>query len=187
MKNLSSLVEAILFLKGEPMSASQLAKITERTEPEIGDAIDFLSQDLNGRGVRLIKKENKFMLATAPEFAGTLERLIKEEFDSEISKAASEVISIVLYKGPVARAEIDYIRGVNSSFTVRNLIIRDLIEKIPNPRDSRSFVYKPSVKLLQYLGVKDIKELPDYENFNEKMAMFLDELTNEENNKENEE
>jgi len=72
-------------------------------------------------------------------------------------------LSIIIYKGPISRAEIDYIRGVQSNFIIRNLSIRGLIEKVINPKDARSFLYKPTFDLLQYLGVAKIEEMPEFE------------------------
>ncbi|MBI2099909.1 MAG: SMC-Scp complex subunit ScpB, partial [Candidatus Vogelbacteria bacterium] len=71
-------------------------------------------------------------------------------------------LTIVLYKGPLTRAEIDYIRGVNSSFILRHLSIRGLVERIPNPKDARSFLYRPTFDLFQHLGLSKIEELPEY-------------------------
>jgi segregation and condensation protein B len=74
-----------------------------------------------------------------------------------------ETISIIAYKGPVSRAEIDYIRGVQSNFILRNLQIRGLVEKITNEKDHRSFLYRPTFELLQFLGVSRIEDLPEYD------------------------
>ena len=73
-----------------------------------------------------------------------------------------ETLSIVLYKNGVSRAEIDYIRGVNSSFTLRALSIRGLVERIIDNKDSRRYIYKPSFELMSYMGIKSVEELPDY-------------------------
>ncbi len=71
-------------------------------------------------------------------------------------------MTIVLYRGPIARSQIDYIRGVNSTFTLRNLLIRGLIERIPNPKDSRGFLYRPTFDLMNHLGITRIENLPEY-------------------------
>ena len=77
-----------------------------------------------------------------------------------------ETLSIVIYKNGVTRAEIDYIRGVNSSFTLRALSVRGLVEKTVDTKDNRRFVYKPSFELLSFMGVKSIENLPDYAEVN---------------------
>ena len=177
--NIENHIEAILFLKGEPMSFKNLAKILEVDIEEIKTAADSLRKNLSERGIRLMEKDGLITLATAPESSKFTESLVKDEFDSELSKAAVETISIIIYKGPISRADIDYIRGVNSAFSVRNLLVKGLIEKETNPRDSRSYLYKPSFKLLQYLGIQNIKDLPEHGNFNEKIEEFMN--NNDEN------
>lgn len=181
MDNLDIHIEALLFLKGEPMTIRQLAKILEAEEKEVRNAIDFLGQKLSDRGIRLIRKDDSFVLATSPDSSKFAKVLVEEEFNSELSKASLEVLSIIAYKGPVSRSEVDYIRGVNSAFTVRNLMVRGLVERITNPKDSRSFLYRPSFQLLRYLGINDIKELPELGNFNKKMENFISENEEEKN------
>ncbi|MFA4890332.1 MAG: SMC-Scp complex subunit ScpB [Candidatus Paceibacterota bacterium] len=181
MDNLDNHIEALLFLKGEPMTAKQLAKILGTSEKDVKDAIDFLSQKLSDRGIRLIKKDDSFVLTTSPDSSNFAKVLIEEEFNNELSKASLEVLSIIAYKGPVSRSEVDYIRGVNSAFTVRNLMVRGLAERIVNPKDSRSFLYRPSFQLLQHLGISGIKELPEFDNLNQKIESFISENKEETN------
>lgn len=180
MNNIDSYIEALLFLKGEPMNAKELAKILDVKEAEIKKGIEELDKKLSGRGIILAQKEDSYTLATSPESSEFVKILVKEEFNPELTKSSLEVLSIVIYRGPISRAEIDYIRGVNSTFIIRNLLVRGLIERITNPRDSRSFIYKPSFRLLEYLGAKKIEDLPEFGEFNKKIETFI-----KENNKEN--
>ena len=76
-----------------------------------------------------------------------------------------ETLSIVTYAGPMTRAELEYIRGVNSSFTMRNLLIRGLIERYPDPKRTNVFIYKPSFDLLKHIGISKVEDLPEYEKF----------------------
>lgn len=156
-------IEAILFWKGEPMRLKKLADMFSVSEEDIRFGINTLKENLENRGVALIEKEDEVMLATAPEFSEIIENLTKEELSKDLGKASLETLSIVLYQGPIKRSELDYIRGVNSQFILRNLLVRGLIEKITDPKDARTFVYKPSFELLAHLGVKSIEELPEYE------------------------
>ena len=155
-------IEAILFWKGEPMSRKKLAEVLKVEEVELNEGIEKLKENLKKRGIVLVEKEAEVMLGTAPELSDLIENLQKEELNKDLSKASLETLSIVLYKNGVSRAEIDYIRGVNSSFTLRALSIRGLVEKIADPKDNRRYVYKPSFELLSYMGVKSVEELPDY-------------------------
>jgi segregation and condensation protein B len=159
-------IEAILFFKGEPVSKKKLVDILNISKEEIEEAILNLKKNLENRGIVLIEKDEEITLGTAPELSQLIEDLQKEELNRDLSKAALETLSIVLYKNGVTRAEIDYIRGVNSSFTLRALSVRGLVEKTTDTRDSRRFIYKPSFELLSYMGVKSIEELPDYTEVN---------------------
>jgi segregation and condensation protein B len=155
-------IEAILFWKGEPMSRKKLSEILKVGEEEVNDGIEKLKINLKERGIVLLEKDKEVSLGTAPELSDLIENLQKEELNKELSKASLETLSIVLYKNGASRSEIDYIRGVNSSFTLRALSIRGLVEKITDPKDSRRYIYKPSFELLSYMGVKSVEELPDY-------------------------
>lgn len=155
-------IDAILFWKGEPVSRKKLAEVLKVGELEINEGIEKLKEILKQRGIVLVEKENEITLGTAPELSDLIENLQKEELNKDLSKASLETLSIVLYKNGVSRAEIDYIRGVNSSFTLRALSVRGLVEKILDPKDNRRYIYKPSFELLSYMGVKSVQELPDY-------------------------
>lgn len=173
MIELDSCIEAILFLKGEPVKIKKLAEILNKPEKEINGALKILEEKLADRGVRLLTKDNEVMFSTAPEAAKICEEISKEEFNKEIGRAGLEVLAIVIYRGPVSRPEIDYIRGVNSSFTLRNLLVRGLVERKTNPKDSRSYLYSPSFQFLQFLGVSKINNLPEYENFKKSLEQFM--------------
>jgi segregation and condensation protein B len=171
--NLEQQIEAILFFKGEPVSRKKLSEIFSSSakasegqgkigQNEINEGIEKLKENLKERGIVLLEKENEITLGTAPELSGLIEDLQKEELNKELSKASLETLSIVLYKNGVTRAEIDYIRGVNSSFTLRALSVRGLVEKIVDTKDNRRYIYKPSFELLSFMGVKSVEELPEY-------------------------
>ena len=166
-------LESILFLKGEPVNVSWLVKTLDKKEEEINISLEQLSKRLENRGVRLVRNGNEVVLATAPESAEILKSIVKSEFDSELSKASLETLSIILYKNTASRAEIDYIRGVNSSFILRNLLVRGLVEREAKRDEGRSYIYKPSLSLLEHLGVKSLEELPDFASVSVKLKDFL--------------
>jgi len=161
--NLSNEIEAILFWKGEPVSIKKLSQIFEKTEEEIKIAIKELEEKIQDRGIVLVSKDDEYTLATSKDVSEIIEKLTKEELVKDLGKAGLETLSIVIYQGPISRAEIDYIRGVQSNFILRNLMIRGLVEKVSNPKDQRSFLYKPTFEMLSYLGVSKIEDLPDFE------------------------
>ncbi len=164
--DLEQKIEAILFFKGEPMSRKKLSEFLGVEQMEMNEALEKLKENLKGRGIVLQEKENEVTLGTAGELSDLIEKLQKEELNKELSKASLETLSVILYKNGVGRALIDYIRGVNSSFTLRALSIRGLIEKSVDPLDSRRYIYKPTFELLSFMGVKSVEELPDYELIN---------------------
>ncbi len=163
--NLKSIIESILFLSGEPVKTSKISKIAGVSKAETENAILALQNDyaLGKRGMIILKKEDEFQLATNPENAAYVDQLVKSEMQEALSRAALEVISIVAYRGPITRSEIEAIRGVNSSYTVRSLMLRGLMERIENPNDSRGYLYKISFDFLKKLGIDSIERLPDFE------------------------
>src|SRR3990167_110023 len=180
MKDLEKKLEAVLFWKGEPVSYKKLEDILKVPQNEIKDAVFNLKNDLSGRGVALLENGNEITLGTAPEFGKLIENLQKEVLNKELSKASLETLSIILYKGGVSRAEIDYIRGVNSSFTLRALAVRGLVDKTTDERDNRRYIYKPSLDTLSYLGIRSVEELPEWQEVRgslESAAKNLEELS----------
>lgn len=177
--NLESKIEAILFFKGEPVTLKKLGELLKVSPGEVLEAIAKLKTSLEGRGMVLMENNTEFSLGTAPELSSLIEDLQKEELNRDLSKASLETLSIVLYKNGVSRAEIDYIRGVNSSFTLRALSVRGLVEKTVDPKDSRRYIYKPSLELISYMGVKSVEELPDYGEINNGIEAGAKELAEE--------
>lgn len=163
--NLKSAIETVLFAYGEPMSSEKLAKLTGAKKEEAMDAINDLKTDYEGRGFVILEKDGTYELGSNPEHAGVIEKLMKSEFSEELTRAAVETLAIVAYKGPLTRAEIEYLRGVNSSFILRNLLMRGLVERIENPKDARSYLYRISFDFLKYMGVSKIEDLQGYEEF----------------------
>lgn len=173
MENLEIQIEAVLFLKGDPVSVKWLAKIFEKKEEEIKEALFSLSKNLENRGVRLIQKGDDVVLATAPESAEIIKKIVESEINSDLSKASLETLSVIIYKGSASRAEIDYVRGVNSSFILRNLMIRGLVEKQSERDENRNYVYKPSLMFLENIGIKSLEDLPDFVSVSSKLKEFL--------------
>lgn len=165
-------LEALLFWKAEPVTFKKLASLLKVDEPTIKIALDQLEETLKGRGLSLVRNDDEVMLGTAKELSPLIEELTKEELSRDLGKAGLETLSIVLYQGPISRADIDYIRGVNSQFILRNLLIRGLVERVDNPTDGRSFLYKPTLELLSHLGVTKISELPEYEQVRSDIENF---------------
>jgi segregation and condensation protein B len=170
--NLSAKIEAILFWKAEPVSVKKLASLLNVKVEEVKAGLIELEKTLIGRGVTLVQTDEDVMLGTAKELSSLIEQLTKDELTRDLGKAGLETLSIVLYQGPISRADIDYIRGVNSQFILRALLIRGLVERIDNPADARSYLYKTTLDLLSHLGIGKVSELPEYEQVRKEIEAF---------------
>lgn len=165
-------IEAILFFKAEPVSLKKVGQMLAVEEDDIKQGLTILEEKLSGRGIKILYKDDKVMLGTIPEMGELIETIIKEELSKDLGKAGLETLSIVLYRGPIVRSKIDYIRGVSSTFILRNLLVRGLVERVSNPEDQRSFLYKPTFELLSYLGISRVEDLPEYENVKKETEEF---------------
>ena len=162
---MSSQIETILFVHGEPITAEKIARTVKKKKEEVLMVLKELEHDYEGRGLALLKKGEEYQLASNPENSEIVEAIAKEEFTEELSRAAVETLAIVAYKGPLTRVDIEFVRGVNSSFTLRNLLMRGLVERIDNPKDARSYLYRISFDFLKHFGLKSIEELPQFQEF----------------------
>ena len=133
------------------------------SEDEVQQGLKALEEALEGgsRGIVLIRNTDEVTLSTAPQMGSIIEALLKEELVKDLGKAGLETLAIVLYRSPITRTEINYIRGVNSNYILRNLLVRGLIEKDEHST-ARSTVYKPTFELLSYMGVSKVEDLPEY-------------------------
>jgi segregation and condensation protein B len=161
---LISVLESILFVSGEPVKKSKLLKILAIENEKLEEVLKIVGekyQSLQG-GLTLLSKGEELQLVSKAENAEFVESLVKNELQDALSNAAMEVVSIIAYRGPISKAEIEAIRGVNCAYTLRNLLLRGLIERNDNPNDSRGYVYVISFDFLKKLGVEDVKKLPEY-------------------------
>lgn len=172
--SLAAAIEAILFYTAEPMSFRKLALLTKSDSEHVREAAKILGDRLleSGGGVRLIENNNEITLGTAPAASQLIEAITREEITKELSKASVETLSIICYKGPLTRSDIDYIRGVNSTFIIRNLLVRGIVEKLENPRDARASLYGPTFAAFEYMGVTRKEELPQYEEIEAQLTAF---------------
>ncbi len=165
--NIAAAAEALLFAHGEPLEIKKIAKLINIEEEKVKIALKELEEKLKSddRGLRLIFLGEKAQLATKPEFSVFLENFIKEEFKEDLTPATLETLSLIAYFGPISRAKIDYFRGVNSSFILRNLLIRGLVERASDSEGERGYLYQLSLDCLKHLGISKIEDLPEYQKF----------------------
>lgn len=169
---ISQQIEAILFWKAEPIAIKKLATLLNIGVADVRNGLVELELVLKNRGITLIQTDEDVTLGTSKELSSLIERLTKDELSRDLGKAGLETLSIILYQGPITRANIDYIRGVNSQFILRALMIRGLVERIDNPKDARSFLYKPTLQLLAHMGISKISDLPDYDQVRRDIDAF---------------
>ena len=170
--NLEMSIEAVLFYKTEPMKKTALAELFSVSPEDIESALARLNESLSSHAMRIVSTDTSAQLVTAPEMSGIIEQIRKEELRSDIGKSGAETLAIILYRGPLSRIEIDRIRGVNSTFIVRNLLIRGLIERRAHPTDTRSFIYAITPTLLNHLGIQKREDLPDFSEIMNALDQF---------------
>ena len=162
-------IESLLFASGEPIKIAKLAKICAVSEEDVEGAVSSLGEDYaKGSGLALARIADAVQLVTNPASAEYVAELMKSDIAENLSQASLEVLSIVAYRGPITRAEIEEIRGVNCTFTLRALAIRGLIDKIENIKDNRRYLYSVSFDFLKKMGLESVEKLPDWERLNKK-------------------
>lgn len=159
-------LETLLFASGFPQDIDHIAKTLDIPTDDVLSAIDALETRYRSpeSGLTMMRLGNSVQLGTKGEHALVIERLRKGELEETLSRAMLETLSVIAYRAPVTRADIDAIRGVNSNFTLRHLLIRGLIEREGNPHDSRGYIYRPTFDFLKVIGVEKITDLPEYDS-----------------------
>ncbi len=171
-------IEGLLFYKASPVSIAQLQKLFEVSKEELNDSIQILRNRLMTGAIRLASTQKELQLVTAPELDELIDTVRKDELKRNIGKAGAEILAIVLYKGPISRADIDRIRGVNSSFILRNLMIRGLVDR---ESQENSYVFSITPTLLSYLGVTHKTEISNYSTVMDQLEKFDQEQMHPEN------
>ena len=166
-KSLIAKIEAVLFVHGEPLKVKRLASLTGASEAQVEKALEDLKNSLSdeNRGLDLMKNKDEVQLVTATELTNIVEKLTKEELDTKLTPAALETLSIIAYLGPCTRALIDFIRGVNSAFMLRSLMVRGLVERREDKQKTGGYIYQITFDFLKHMGVSSPEELPEYEKY----------------------
>ncbi len=157
--NLSQQIEAILFATAEPHTFAELGKLLNASIEEVSGAVDELAKSLGGHGMTLMVLNEVATLATKPEYSSLIESIRKEELSKELTKASAETLAVIAYAPGVSKSQIEFIRGVNVSYSLRALSMRGLIE---SKGQGRAVGYYPTLELLQHFGITDLTQLPDY-------------------------
>lgn len=182
MKNLTSALESILFVASKPLTIQSIARALEVSEGEVEGALTHIGEKYTGvSGIYYSRVEDTIQLATNPENAESVEKFTARDILGELTRAQLETLTVIGYRGPLTRPEIEEIRGVNCAVILRTLLIRDLIEEHESS-DSVLPSYTISLTALRHLGVSRVEELPDYEQIRNH-AYFTRDTENEQNNK----
>lgn len=175
IKKNAAALEALLFIYGEPLAISKAASILKIGADELEAAADYLTEQLNneGRGLALLRIDDKLQFGTKPNFSALLERLIKEDIKESLTPAALETLALIAYGGPMPRSAIDYIRGVNSSFILRNLLMRGLVERAIDPKKANVYLYQASFDFLKHMNLPKPDDLPEYQKYRELLKQTM--------------
>ncbi len=158
-----SLLEALLFFSGEPLTPSALKLVTEMDEPEIRSVMGKLITDYRGtdRGILIAEVAGGYQMITNPCFAPWIKKLKGSQVSSKLSLPALETLAIIAYRQPIIKTEVEQIRGVNADGVIKTLLDRRLI-KIMGKKEApgKPLLYGTTREFLQYFGLKDLAELP---------------------------
>ncbi len=168
---LKGILEALLFVSQEPLSVDRLMAVLGKvSKAEVVEALRSLREDYNqeGRSLQVVEVAGGFRIVTRPDVAPWIKRLDKVKSAPKLSRSALESLAIVAYKQPIVRAEIEEIRGVETSSVLRTLLERKLV-RMMGRKDvpGRPILYGTTKYFLEHFGLRDLSELPPLREFKE--------------------
>jgi segregation and condensation protein B len=172
MSKLSSQLEALLLVANKAASLKELSTALSAKPAEIETALADLSAEYerDDRGWRLASANSHYQLVSAGVHADLIKDFLKSETNGELSQPSLEALTIIAYRGPVSKLELERIRGVNCSLIIRNLLLRGLIEEVFDKRKNENY-YQVTLDFVRFLGLNNIKELPAYEDLHQTEAL----------------
>ena len=171
VRELKAILEAVLFVSPEPVPVARLMSIVGTvSKAEVVQALEILRHDLDqhGRGIQLVQVAGGYRLVTKQEYGPWLKRMEKAKATQKLSRSALESLAIIAYKQPLVRAEIEEIRGVETSGVLRTLCERKLV-RIVGRKDvpGRPIMYGTTKFFLEHFGLQDLSQLPPLREFKE--------------------
>ena len=164
---MKAIVEGLLFLSGEDgLTLEEISDVIEKSDDEVKTIIKELYNDYNNetRGIQIEFLGNHFKLTTKKEHKEYYKKLVVDEENSTLSQSVLETLAIIAYNAPLTRIEIENIRGVNSSYAIRKLLLKGLIEESGRSEaPGRPRLYNVTPRFLDYFGLGSINELPKLE------------------------
>ncbi|MBI2552020.1 SMC-Scp complex subunit ScpB [Candidatus Uhrbacteria bacterium] len=160
---LKSNLEALLFVAGRPMTIKKIAEFVGEKEARVGEALKELQEEYKARasGLQIFSTGKNWQMGTAGETAAVVAAFVKEEFAGELTRPQLETLTVIAYRGPISKGELEIIRGVSCGLILRNLLIRGLIDEEYDAVRKENRI-RVSMDFLRYLGVRLVEELPDY-------------------------
>lgn len=168
-------LHALLFASGEPLEKKQLAKLLDLQEADLPSLLKALGESLKNSGTTLIETETEVELRTAPEAAPLIKKLRESELARDLGKASLETLAVIAYQAGATRGEVDWVRGVNSSASLRTLLMRGLILGKEDPKDKRRIRYNLTTEAFAHLGIASADQLPRAEELRAGAAAVMQE------------
>ncbi|MBT6301141.1 MAG: SMC-Scp complex subunit ScpB [Candidatus Jacksonbacteria bacterium] len=161
--NHSSVIESLLFVSGKPLQYKKLAAFLDISEKQVKEAIANLKAQYknNTHGLQITTTEKQVQLGSLKDNAQQVQAFLDLEIQGKLTQPALEALTVIAYRGPVTRQELESIRGVNCSLILRNLLIRGFIKEVKDKTLGLP-VYSVTIEFLTYLGISKTSELPDY-------------------------
>lgn len=166
--SLKSQVESLLFVAIKPLSLKELGTLTNSKIKEVEEALEVLAEEykIKESGLSLIKNNSQYQITTTAANAPLVSEFLKNETSGELSQPSLEALTIIAYRGPIGKLELDRIRGVNCSLIIRNLLLRGLIEEKFDKLKQDNY-YTVTHDFIRFLGISSINDLPDYKKLNQ--------------------
>lgn len=164
------ILEAILFVAGEPVAVSDLAQALEVSEMEIMHAVEALERECERRGVTVRRYGDHLRMETRAEYAPYVERLLQPVQRQTLSQTAMETLAVIAYRQPVTKGEVEQVRGVKCDYSVQSLLHKGLIKEAGRKEAlGRPILYATTDRFLEHFGISDIRELPPLPDVQEKV------------------
>lgn len=183
LKNSLSILESLLLAAGKPLNYKEINKLLELKDQQLKKILTDLKEKYNqdDSGIHILVNNQKVQFVSNPDNIKVLKEYFNDELSGELTKPSLETLTIIAYRQPISKEELEQIRGVNCAMIIRNLLIRGLIEE-SSDKGSLSTNYSVTMDFLKYMGIAAVEDLPDYEKLNsdENLQKLLDNNENEE-------
>lgn len=174
MNDLITKIESILFVATKPLTAKRLAELTGGDVKAVEEALNEVESRhaTAGGGILLQRHGATVQFVTSPVASRIVTEYLKEEQAGELTRPALETLTIIAYRGPISKIQLDTIRGVNCALILRNLMIKGLVEATPN-KDKLQTSYEVTTDFLRFMGLTKISDLPDYDKLHNEETLNM--------------